>query len=41
MSAPAFDSQTGQIWYTDGNDGFYALQVTHAVWPFHAASTRR
>ena len=39
MSAPAFDSQTGQIWYTDGNDGFYALQVTNAVWPFDATST--
>jgi LPXTG-motif cell wall-anchored protein len=38
MSAPAFDSQTGQIWYTDGNDGFYALQATNGVWPFHTAS---
>ncbi|HUZ43302.1 MAG TPA: LPXTG cell wall anchor domain-containing protein [Acidimicrobiales bacterium] len=34
MSAPAFDAKTGQIWYTDGNDGFYALQVTNQVWPF-------
>ena len=34
MSAPAFDTQRGQIWYSDGNDGFYAVQVTNGVWPF-------
>jgi hypothetical protein len=35
MSAPAFDPQHGQIWYADGNEGFYAVQVTNGVWPFH------
>jgi hypothetical protein len=39
MSAPAFDTGTGQIWYTDGNDGFYALQVTNRAWPFPTKST--
>ena len=34
MSAPAFDVAHGQIWYSDGNDGFYAVQVTNGVWPF-------
>jgi hypothetical protein len=34
MSAPAFDSQRGQIWYSDGNDGFYAVRVTNGAWPF-------
>jgi hypothetical protein len=33
MSAPAFDPQHGQIWYADGNQGFYAVQVTNGVWP--------
>ena len=34
MSAPAFDSQRGQIWYSDGNDGFYVVRVTNGAWPF-------
>ena len=33
MSAPGFDPQHGQIWYADGNDGFYAVRVTNGVWP--------
>ena len=28
MSAPAFDPTTGQIWYSDGYNGFYAVRVT-------------
>ena len=31
MSGPAFDVQRGQVWYTDGNSGFYALQLTGAA----------
>jgi hypothetical protein len=34
MSAPAFDPQRGQIWYSDGNDGFFAVRVTNGAWPF-------
>ena len=33
-SAPAFDPQHGQIWYSDGNQGFFAVQLTNGVWPF-------
>ncbi|MEA2684043.1 MAG: hypothetical protein QOK05_2371 [Chloroflexota bacterium] len=33
MSKPAFDLRRGQVWYTDGNNGFYALKVTHAHMP--------
>jgi hypothetical protein len=34
VSAPAFAPERGEIWYTDGNYGFYALKVTNGVWPF-------
>jgi hypothetical protein len=34
MSRPAFDEQNGEIWYSDGNSGFYSLRVTNGVWPF-------
>jgi hypothetical protein len=34
MSSPAFDARHGQIWYSDGNTGFYALKVAKGVWPF-------
>ncbi|HZT64887.1 MAG TPA: hypothetical protein VFA11_03775 [Acidimicrobiales bacterium] len=34
MSAPAFDPAHSQIWYSDGNDGFYAVRVVNGVWPF-------
>ena len=36
MSAPAFDPVHGQIWYTDGNEGFFAVRLTPsalAYWP--------
>jgi len=36
MSAPAFDPGHGQIWYTDGNSGFYSVRVTNGVWPFRS-----
>ncbi|MCW2605445.1 MAG: hypothetical protein JWO60_138 [Frankiales bacterium] len=28
MSAPAYDQATGDIWYTDGNSGFYVVRLT-------------
>ncbi len=28
MSAPAYDEATGDIWYSDGNSGFYAVRLT-------------
>jgi hypothetical protein len=34
MSAPAFAPERGEIWYTDGYSGFYAVRVTNGVWPF-------
>jgi hypothetical protein len=31
MSAPAYDEQTNDIWYTDGNSGFYVVRLTKAT----------
>ena len=28
MSAPAYDEETGDIWYSDGNSGFYVVRLT-------------
>jgi LVIVD repeat-containing protein len=36
MSSPEFVPARGEIWYTDGSSGFYALKVTNGVWPFGA-----
>jgi hypothetical protein len=30
MSAPAYDEATHDIWYTDGNSGFYVVRLTKA-----------
>ncbi|MFL6153848.1 MAG: LVIVD repeat-containing protein [Ornithinibacter sp.] len=38
MSAPAFVPERGEIWYSDGFSGFYAVKVTNGVWPFTAAT---
>ena len=38
MSAPAFDPARGEIWYADGNSGFYNIHVTNGVWPFTTAA---
>jgi hypothetical protein len=38
MSAPAFDPESGEIWYADGNTGFYALRMAEGVWPFRRAA---
>jgi hypothetical protein len=37
MSRPSFAPERGEIWYADGNSGFYALRVTNGVWPFAPA----
>ncbi len=28
MSAPAYDEKTHDIWYSDGNSGFYVVRLT-------------
>jgi hypothetical protein len=33
MSRPAFVPERREIWYTDGNSGFYALRMAEDVWP--------
>jgi hypothetical protein len=33
MSQPAFDIADHQIWYSDGNTGFYAVRISDSVWP--------
>ncbi len=38
MSAPAFAPERSEIWYADGNSGFYAVRLTNGVWPFPAAA---
>lgn len=30
MAAPAYDEETRDIWYTDGNSGFYVVRLTDA-----------
>jgi hypothetical protein len=37
MSSPSFVPQRGEIWYSDGLSGFYAVRVTNGVWPFGGA----
>jgi hypothetical protein len=31
MSAPAWDPTGGQVWYSDSNSGFYAVQLTNGI----------
>jgi len=38
MSKASFAPERGEIWYSDGNSGFYAVRVTNGVWPFASAS---
>jgi hypothetical protein len=33
MSKPAFAPARDEIWYSDGNSGFYSLKVTNGAWP--------
>ncbi|HEX8206236.1 MAG TPA: hypothetical protein VF587_09280 [Solirubrobacteraceae bacterium] len=37
MSQPAFAPERGEIWYSDGTSGFYALKMDPRVWPFQEA----
>jgi hypothetical protein len=37
MSAASFVPERGEVWYSDGNSGFYALRVTNGVWPFRSS----
>ena len=30
---PAFVPERAEIWFTDGNSGFYNIHVTNGVWP--------
>lgn len=39
MSAPTFVPERGEIWYADGNSGFYNVHITNGVWPFVTAAT--
>ncbi len=34
MSRPGFDRRRGDIWYSDGFQGFFAVHVTNGMWPF-------
>jgi LVIVD repeat-containing protein len=34
MSSPSFVPRRGEIWYSDGLSGFYAVRATNGVWPF-------
>lgn len=33
MSGPAFNEKRREIWYSDGNSGFYNVRITNGVWP--------
>jgi hypothetical protein len=39
MSGPTFVPDRGEVWYTDGNSGFYAVRLTNGVWPFATTAT--
>jgi Ca2+-binding RTX toxin-like protein len=34
MSSPSFNPEKGQIWYSDGFQGFFSVKLTNGVWPF-------
>ena len=38
MAAPAYDEKTGDIWYTDGNSGFYVVRLTGGARRAHFAA---
>jgi hypothetical protein len=33
MSAPSFDPAHHQVWFADGDSGFYAVKLTNGAWP--------
>ena len=34
MSSPSFNEERGEIWYSDGFQGFFVVKPTNGVWPF-------
>jgi len=38
MSKPTFVPARSEIWYSDGNSGFYNVRVTNGVWPFKTSA---
>ncbi|MGI9020822.1 MAG: hypothetical protein ACR2G3_08960 [Solirubrobacterales bacterium] len=34
MSSPSFAPERGEIWYSDGFQGFFNVKLTNGVWPF-------
>ena len=38
MSSPSFVPERGEIWYSDGLSGFYAVRVTNGRWPFRGGA---
>jgi hypothetical protein len=36
MSSPSFVPERGEIWYSDGLSGLYAVKVTNGRWPFRS-----
>jgi LVIVD repeat len=40
MSSPTFAPERGEIWYSDGNSGFYSIRLTNGVWPFAPKAAR-
>ena len=41
MSSPSFVPERGEIWYSDGFQGFFAVRLTNGVWPFADAAQGR
>jgi len=41
MSGPAFVPERGEIWSSDGNSGFYNVQITNGVWPFEESPKKK
>jgi hypothetical protein len=40
MSSPSFVPERGEIWYSDGYSGFFAVRLTNGVWPAPAGCGR-
>ena len=34
MASPSFNAERGEIWYSDGFQGFFSVRLTNDVWPF-------
>jgi Ca2+-binding RTX toxin-like protein len=41
MSSPSFVPERGEIWYSDGFQGFYAVRLTNGTWPFTSGDCNR